>query len=166
MSQNEVWIGAAGSLGGVIIGFFLDRLSRVGKLQFYNVHVICSYSNYDREGNQIALGTSKINQATLSFGVYNSGADPKIMRNIELFGFFNKHKYRFDTRLVKGLNFLGKQQNEFNFELGPIDEKGFFSLIDFSLLESMSFELSYKNRKNKSKKIIIESVGFSEIIAH
>jgi hypothetical protein len=166
MSLSDAWVGVIGTLGGVIVGSSLEKWSKKGKLKFYDLHVTCSYSTYDEQGHQLKLGKTKINQAFVHFGVYNSSGETEIIRNIKVAGYVNNKRYDFDSSLAKGINILSKQHSEYTFELSPLNEQGLFSLIDFSVLDKIYFEFSFINRKDKLVKLHIDSIGLSQIFTN
>ncbi len=81
-------IGVGGTILGVGFGFFLNRLSSLGKIKIFIKSHSLHYSERDSQGGSISTEslTQKSDRATYSFDldVYNSASDFKIMRELSL----------------------------------------------------------------------------------
>jgi len=81
-------IGVSGTLLGVALGFFLNRLASLGKIKIFIKSHSLHYSERDNQGGAITTEslTPNSNRATFSFDleIYNSASDFKIMRELSL----------------------------------------------------------------------------------
>jgi hypothetical protein len=86
--------------GGKLIGFLLDKLSKIrhtkSKVSFCNVSLEYHYSLYDNNGNHVVEGgIAKIYRLYIRLGVLNSDDEKKVLRNMHIVGTINSHAIKF-----------------------------------------------------------------------
>lgn len=80
-------LGIIGTIGGTILGWFLNNLSQKGKLDIFISSWKDEFKYYNKSG--LLVKSSSIEQTEnylyeLSMDLYNSSGNTKIMRNIEI----------------------------------------------------------------------------------
>lgn len=80
-------LGILGTLGGTVLGWFLNTLSQKGKLNIY-VSSWCDKFQYNDESGfkrpSLSIGQTESYVYHLSLDLYNNSGTTKIMRNIEI----------------------------------------------------------------------------------
>lgn len=164
-------IGVVGSLLGAVIGWGLNNISRRGKLTAYVDNGINGEFVTEDELPATSLDKSKYFNYRFKMEIYNSSDDTKIMRDIKVV-FHNDSKGLFETTPNdKALMVSGRAADIHKpVELFNIPPKtairaelyGYVSKEHLSkIIQTTSVFLNYKDEKNKSKRMLIESFNYN-----
>lgn len=171
--QSEV-IGILGTLGGTVLGWFLNNLSRKGRLNVF----LSSWKDklqYNKDGHieqSTSIEETEYYTYTISLDLYNSSGETKIMRNIKVIFSNNKEKlYVFipkDDRTkrstsnmsfyddVSVVNIPAKSVVNLNMHNGLWNNN---NGLDF-LWKTNRIFFVYTDENNKQKKILIKKVDY------
>lgn len=163
-------IGVIGSLLGTIIGWWLNNISRRGKLTAYVENGI--NGEFVTEGGLPATSLEKSQYFNYRFNIdiYNSSSDTKIMRDIKL-SFCNNFKQRFSetpydiSRMISGMAAPIHKPVEL-FNIPPktairAELYGYISKEHLSeIFDTTAVYLIYKNERNKHKRILVEKFEY------
>lgn len=95
--KNEILIallGILGTLGGTVLGWFLNALSQKGKLNIFVTSWKDKFQDKDKLGSMVASSSieqTKYYEYNVSLDLYNSSGETKIMRDISIC-FYDKEK--------------------------------------------------------------------------
>ena len=169
--NNEIQIamrGILGTLGGTVLGWFLNTLSQRGKLNIY----ISSWKDsfeYNNTGSMTpscSIEQTECYGYNLSLDIYNNSGTTKIMRNIEVV--FGKGKIELSQSIPKD-DSTRRHSGPASFydEIEPINippktvikvdmHEGFWKDALSFIWETDRVFLRYANEKNKKKKVLIK----------
>ena len=163
-------IGVIGSLLGAIIGWWLNNISRRGKLTIYVENGINGEFVTEEELPSTSLEKSRYFNYKFKIEIYNSSGDTKIMRDIKIV-FCNDSNELFATipydksRMIRGNGpTINKPVELFNIQPKTaikIDLYGFVCSDNLNeVIQTTSVYLTYKDEQNKPKKMLIESFDY------
>ena len=164
-------IGVIGSLLGAIIGWWLNNITRSGKLAVYVENGI--NGEFVTEDNLPATSLEGSQYFNYKFNVeiYNSSSDAKLMRDIKL-SFCNNSKQSFNvtpydkSRMISGMAAPIHKPVEL-FNIPPktairAELYGYISKEHLSkIFETTAVYLSYRDERNNYKKILVEKFEYS-----
>ncbi len=137
-------LGILGTLGGTVLGWFLNNLSQHGKL---NIFISSWKDKFEYNETGCTTLSSSIEQTedysyNVSFDLYNSSGETKIMRNIEILPVNIPPKSIMHIELH---NWLSKSD-------GTLD----------NIWNTTHIYLKYINEKNRKKKILIRKEKYKD----
>lgn len=174
-------IGVLGTLGGTILGWFLNNLSQSGRLNIY----VSSWEEklkFNNQRGEMEESTSKEQteyyEYRLSLDLYNSSGEPKIMRNIKILFMENKRKL-FESspkddatkRIghpvvfyddVSVVNVPAKTVIKLNLHSGFWKERKQENMRFDALWKSNRIYLQYTNENNKNKSIKVKQRNLND----
>lgn len=171
-------IGVIGTLAGTILGWGLNSLSQKGKLNFY-VHSWKEEFQFNKMGEMVPSSSV---EETETYGyefvldIYNSSSNTAIMRDISILFMNDRDKlfcstpYDYSTRRVSVVAFYDEVTA---INIPPKSVK------TIKLLKSMwhsdkefqqiwkvnSIFLSYRDQKNKKRKVLLQKVNYQQYFA-
>jgi hypothetical protein len=162
-------LGISGTLLGVSLGWFLNYLSKTGKLKvFINSSTFHIYKQNEKGSlvsqNDITELTSSVT-FNIQFDVYNSSSEQVIIRDLS-FILQNNHeeiKKRFLILDKNSNSVLGQRNIEIpNINLPPKTILSFnptvnFDQNEFGAIKKSTYQLRYKNSRNKITSIKIKN---------
>jgi hypothetical protein len=173
-------IGILGTLGGTVLGWFLNTLSQKGKMNIY----ISSWNDEFTYNNKGCMAPSSSIEQTqyygykLSMDLYNSSGEIKIMRNIKIL-FTNGKSILFQSipkddqtkRIsspmtyyddISPVNIPAKSVININLHNGVWEKNDSLEFI----WNVKSVYLVYTDEKNKNKKIMISKENYENHFAN
>ena len=163
-------IGVLGSLLGAVIGWWLNNISRRGKLTAYVDNGINGEFVTEDELPATSLEKSQYFNYKFNIEIYNSSSDTKIMRDIKI-TFSNNSKQNFNViPYDKSLMISGRAAPIHKFvglfNIPPKTAIGaeLYGYIDkeqlSKIFETTAVYLSYRDERNKYKKILVEKFKY------
>lgn len=177
-------LGFLGTLGGTVLGWFLNNISKRGKLNIY----VSSWKDkfgFNNETGDIVPSTSKEQteyyEYNLSLDLYNSCGETKIMRNIKII-FSHGKKVLFDSvpkdhatkRIsqpmvfyddVSVVNIPAKMVIKLNLHNGYWEDKKKSDDILELLWKVDTIYMQYTDENNKNKKIVLKKDKYIDYFA-
>ena len=86
-------LGIIGTILGTVVGWLLNNISRTGKLNVYisGWNDVFQYNNNGEMTPSSSIEQTVYYRYELETDLYNSSADTKIMRNVEIIFMYGKH---------------------------------------------------------------------------
>lgn len=174
-------IGIIGTLGGTVLGWLLNNLSQKGKLNIYLSRWTDEFQYNDNTGCMVPSSSMEQTECygyKVSFDLYNSSRETKIMRNIHI-KFINNKQVLYDevpkddyTKRVSHpmvyyddatiVNVPAKSAMKLNLHGGLWrDKKSDKDNLEF-IIKTNKIQLEYTDEKNKSQKVIIKKYDYKE----
>lgn len=153
-------ISVVGALSGVILGFFLNWLSRLGRVKFYIKEVRYYTSKQENDGNFTEIKTITPETKHLSINIdlellNTSEYSIKIMRDISFLVVSKDSKKK---RTYNPMRTRQRQSIE-TISLKPMEIKHLYLNVGFSedaqKIVSSDWFIVYRNQKNRKRKVII-----------
>ena len=171
-SNYSPLFGVIGTLLGVVLGFILNHISRIGRIKIFQNSLSVQFTEQCNETGQELLKaelTDKTSSITIlvNFDFYNSSSQsPKIARDIKFIALSNGTSLSRD--LIKDskndkIQFASNNSEARNLNLSPKSvvsyELSFFSRKYFQIFLDSEWYLEFRNDRNKIRRIKIDK-GF------
>lgn len=174
-------LGILGTLGGTVLGWFLNNLSQTGRLNIYATSWKDEFKYRDEMGclvPSMSKEQTEYYEYKLSLDLYNSSGEIKIMRDVKVIFAKNteelyictpkddstrrasSHMVFFDE--VSAINIPARTVVNINLHNGKWKEQNNDKNGLEFLWKTNRIYLLYKNEKNKEKRVLIKSIDYKE----